>query len=74
MHFHLIAINMQLHVQKHLIQLVLKYVVLKYIISIINTCFKKYDNVYFFTTACSENTFSLCKRKATDHIANTVIV
>ncbi len=74
MNFHLIAINMQLNVQKHCIQFVLKYIVLKYIISIINTRFKKYDNVYFITTACSDNKFSLCKRKATDHIANMVIV
>ncbi len=35
MHFHLIAINMQLSVQKHYIQITLKYILLKNIISVI---------------------------------------
>ncbi len=35
MHFHLIAINMQLSVSKHYIQFTLKYILLKYIISLV---------------------------------------
>ncbi len=43
MHFHLIAVNMQLSVRKHNI-FTFKYILLKYIISIISTLFK-YDSV-----------------------------
>ncbi len=41
---------MQLSVWKHYVQLTLKYIHLKYIISVISTVFENYVKVYFFFT------------------------
>ncbi len=64
---------MQLSVQKHHIQIALKYILLKYIISLISSSFKKHAKVNIFFTRewtnvnlcykCIYNSNSFCKTK-----------